>query len=165
MRAVVEYHRKADKLPVVRIVAVKGEQDLTIKIEDQGGGVPMSSVEKLFNYSYSTAEPPPSDGKNFTDMNHAPLAGFGYGLPMSRIYARYFGGDLKLVSTEGYGMDALIYLRVLAHDAKETLTELEAQIDYESLPYEQLLEKCRELRLENQRLITKFERISKVLSR
>jgi len=164
MRAVAEYHRKADRLPAVRIIAVKGEQDLTIKIEDQGGGVPVSFVDNLFNYSYSTADPP-SEVKSWTDMNNAPLAGFGYGLPMSRLYARYFGGDLQLVSTEGYGMDALIYLRVLAHDAKETLTELEALIDYESLRYEQLLEKCRELRLENQRLLTKFERMSKILSR
>ncbi|CAN0314005.1 unnamed protein product, partial [Ectocarpus fasciculatus] len=34
-----------------------------------------------------------------------PLAGFGMGLPLSRVYARYFGGDVLLKSMEGFGMD------------------------------------------------------------
>ena len=29
------------------------------------------------------------------------LAGYGYGLPISRLYARYFGGDLQIISMEG----------------------------------------------------------------
>jgi len=45
---------------------------------------------------------------------------FGYGLPISRLYARYFGGDLRLISMEGYGTDAYLHLSRLS-DSEEPL--------------------------------------------
>ena len=41
------------------------------------------------------------------------MAGLGYGLPLSRLFARYVGGDIELVSMEGYGVDVYVYLNRL----------------------------------------------------
>ena len=40
-------------------------------------------------------------------------AGYGFGLPLARLYARYFGGDLHFQTMWGYGTDVYIHLRTL----------------------------------------------------
>uniref|UniRef100_A0A674CNQ0 Protein-serine/threonine kinase n=1 Tax=Salmo trutta TaxID=8032 RepID=A0A674CNQ0_SALTR len=117
MRATVETHEMALHLPPVKVRVSLGSEDLTIKISDRGGGVPLRKIERLFSYMYSTA-PSPVDVDN---SRNAPLAGFGYGLPISRLYAKYFQGDLQLYSMEGYGTSAVIYLKALSSDSVERL--------------------------------------------
>jgi pyruvate dehydrogenase kinase 2/3/4 len=67
---------------------------------------------------YSTAPQPPASTDH---TNTVPLAGYGYGLPLSRLYARYFQGDLMVTSYEGYGTDAVIFLKALSNEANELL--------------------------------------------
>lgn len=49
------------------------------------------------------------------------IAGLGYGLPMSRLYARYFGGSLQLLSLEGWGSDVFVKLRCLDEVVDSTI--------------------------------------------
>lgn len=46
LRAVVERHgvENEDNFPPVKVVVVEGKEDLTIKISDEGGGIPRSAV-------------------------------------------------------------------------------------------------------------------------
>nr|XP_057938603.1 pyruvate dehydrogenase (acetyl-transferring) kinase isozyme 1, mitochondrial isoform X1 [Doryrhamphus excisus] len=115
MRATMELYGDAMDYPPIRAQVALGTEDLTVKVSDRGGGVPLRKIDRLFTYTYSTAPRPSLDGRA------APLAGYGYGLPISRLYARYFQGDLKLYSLEGYGTDAVIYIRALSTESIERL--------------------------------------------
>lgn len=108
MRAVMEYHgQDCVNIPPIEVNVVRGREDICVKISDRGGGIPRSQADQLFKYMYSTA-PKPSK----SDLHTVPLAGYGYGLPISRLYARYLHGDFVLFSCEGFGTDAVIYLKV-----------------------------------------------------
>lgn len=95
----------------------------------------------VWTYLYTTAQSEDLDPDFQASDFKAPMAGFGYGLPLARLvrecwlegwkspllpanppltatplpspqYARYFGGDLKLISMESYGTDAYLHLNV-----------------------------------------------------
>ncbi|XP_075027517.1 pyruvate dehydrogenase kinase, isozyme 2 isoform X2 [Calonectris borealis] len=120
MRATVESHENSPRLPAIKVMVALGQEDLSIKMSDRGMGVPLRKIERLFSYMYSTA-PTPQLGTGGAPVIGAPLAGFGYGLPISRLYAKYFQGDLQLFSMEGFGTDAVIYLKALSTDSVERL--------------------------------------------
>ncbi len=94
-----------DKCSRVHVVIAGGMEDVSIKISDAGGGIPRSAIDRVWHYSYTTARKSHIDGSDGDIM-----AGLGYGLPLCRLYARYFGGDLQLVSLEGFGTDAFLHL-------------------------------------------------------
>ncbi|XP_043393928.1 pyruvate dehydrogenase kinase, isozyme 3 isoform X2 [Chelonia mydas] len=59
MRATVELHEgRKEGYPSIKTLVTLGKEDLSIKISDQGGGVPLRKIDRLFNYMYSTAPRP-----------------------------------------------------------------------------------------------------------
>uniref|UniRef100_A0A7S0V6I7 Protein-serine/threonine kinase n=1 Tax=Polytomella parva TaxID=51329 RepID=A0A7S0V6I7_9CHLO len=102
--------------PPIRVVVAEGGEDVTIKVSDEGGGIPRSGLPRIWTYLYSTAKHPVDHTKLEGDeAGPVVLAGYGYGLPLSRLYARYFGGDLQMISMEGYGTDAYLHLNRLGN--------------------------------------------------
>jgi len=101
----------------ISVVISKGSEDLIIKVSDQGGGIPRSGLPYIWSYLYTTAQTPhiSDDMGPYRSDGGPPLAGLGYGLPMSRLYARYFSGDLQVVSTDGYGTDAYIFINTIGN--------------------------------------------------
>lgn len=87
-----------------------------IKISDEGGGIPRSHMNKIWSYLFTTAPTDTLDrfvisDSNSSDFNvSSPMSGLGYGLPISRNYARHLGGDLVVMSMEGFGTDGYVYL-------------------------------------------------------
>lgn len=126
MRAVVEAHGNSSKeLPPIQIFLNDGEDDISIKISDLGNGIPRSVIKKIFAYSYTTVKNPPdliddTQAPQLAGLTNVPMAGYGYGLPLSRLYAHAFGGDLVVVSMHGRGTDAFLYLNKL-HESTEVV--------------------------------------------
>jgi len=61
------------------------------------------------------------DSNSGFQVGDAPMAGYGVGLPISRLYARYLSGELQVIPTEGHGTLAVLYLKRNSEQAKEVL--------------------------------------------
>jgi signal transduction histidine kinase len=75
-----------------------------IKISDRGGGLPKSVERRLWEYGFTTANKSRRENQ---------IAGYGVGLPLARLYARYFGGDINIHHMYGHGSEVLINLNRL----------------------------------------------------
>jgi len=122
MRATVDWHGVDSDYPPIKVVIADGKEneDAVIKVSDEGGGIPRSNMDRIWSYLFTTADPAIQEGmvafnENVDHSVDSPLAGLGYGLPISRSYAQYFGGDLSIMSMEGYGTDAFVYLTRLTN--------------------------------------------------
>ncbi|KAI1272585.1 branched-chain alpha-ketoacid dehydrogenase [Xylaria sp. FL0933] len=103
---------------------------VTIRIRDRGGGISPDILPNIWNYSFTTFNEDDVDdvmsnnsnggnGRSQADAlgiisaassGASSIAGLGYGLPLSRAYAEYFGGGIAVQSLYGWGTD--VYLRL-----------------------------------------------------
>ncbi|KAI9798492.1 MAG: hypothetical protein M1833_004759 [Piccolia ochrophora] len=108
---------------------------VTIRIRDRGGGISPEHLPNIWSYSFTTFsddELPNSAGGggggsggvnagngNIDALNaisgagggSSSIAGLGYGLPLGRAYAEYFGGGIGVQSMWGWGTDVYLDLR------------------------------------------------------
>lgn len=67
--------------PPVRIVIAEGVEDITIKVSDEGGGIPRSGMPRIWTYLYTTAKSPAivsaDDDVESSGALPAALAGYG----------------------------------------------------------------------------------------
>ena len=101
----------------------KSTPGVTIRIRDRGGGISPENHGKLWEYGFTTFnedeinDKTSSGGVNALDVisggqgGGSSLAGLGYGLPLGRAYAEYFGGGIAVQSLWGWGTDVYLSLR------------------------------------------------------
>ncbi|KAJ2842455.1 hypothetical protein IWW36_005901, partial [Coemansia brasiliensis] len=101
----------------VIVTISKGNGRVAIRIRDCGGGIPVEIHDKIFEYSFTTTEHQSTDDAEGVASSDGSLhiadnlvSGLGFGLPMTKIYAEYFGGSLNLISMEGHGCDTFLEL-------------------------------------------------------
>lgn len=96
---------------------------ITIRIRDRGGGIEPDTLPNIWSYSFTTYNEnkadasPMSDGiKAITNSgDSSSIAGLGYGLPLGRAYAEYFGGSIAVQSMHGWGTDVYLSLQGIAN--------------------------------------------------
>lgn len=97
---------------------------VTIRIRDRGGGIAPEHLPNIWAYSFTTFsdnEIPAQNNGNIDALNaisgasgdSSSLAGLGYGLPLGRAYAEYFGGGIAVQSLWGWGTDVYLKLKGL----------------------------------------------------
>jgi len=117
-RATVEARQESPQKKRSIVITVGADpSQVAIRVLDQAGGIPFSVADRVWSYMYSTAT---KGGRNFNEQG-TPLAGYGVGLPLSRLYARYLGGSLHLQSLPGVGTCAYLYLKRIESEAREEL--------------------------------------------
>ncbi|KAF2101220.1 mitochondrial pyruvate dehydrogenase kinase-like protein [Rhizodiscina lignyota] len=100
---------------------------VTIRMRDRGGGISPENLAHIWDYSFTTfkeeeliSRQQSSSGGSASidalnaisgDAGGSSLAGLGYGLPLGRAYAEYFGGGIAVQSLWGWGTDVYLSLR------------------------------------------------------
>lgn len=137
--------QNAARMAPIRVLVCSSANTCSIRISDEGGGIPVDHLGHVWSYLYTTAAPvefpmtresvdAPTDlrrlemsampnistlhslaegdeGQNL--LMRSPLAGLGCGLPLSRLYAQYFGGEVRLQTLPRFGTDVFVYLNRL----------------------------------------------------
>jgi len=133
LRATVERHLPKNgglataQLPPVVIELQKGDVYVIIKISDQGGGMPKKLQREAWQYGWTTVseeeqitlDPSTWPGQKKAERRKE-LAGYGFGLPLTRLYAQYFGGEVFMQALPGHGTDMYLLLNHLKEGAAST---------------------------------------------
>jgi len=114
------------KRPITVTVCADHTQ-VAIRISDQGGGVSFGNAQRIWSYVFSTSKQSHEDYIG----GASPLSGWGMGLPLGRLYARYLGGSLELMNMPGIGVDAYLFFSKIApagDDLESSITSVSAPI-------------------------------------
>lgn len=105
---------------LISIVVCADEHNVAICLSDRAKGIPFEVGSHVWSYLYSTA------AKTGGQTQATELAGYGVGLPLSRLFARYLGGSLDLISLPGYGTHAYLWLPRLLSEQVEVVPDSDA---------------------------------------
>ena len=121
-RATVETHEEcSDELPPVCVKLLPNPENeaISVTIHDQGGGMSPEKNRQAMQFFSTSAVL--NEMSLYQGAHSSPLAGFGFGLGMVKIYAEYFGGSFQLSSQEGNGTEVTIKINCNPKSAIENV--------------------------------------------
>ena len=112
LRATVETHRggEGNAMPKVQVMIASGEQDVTFKIVDEGGGIKRSELKQVWTYLHSSAARPPiaEDLKKDNRHNRQSCALAGYGIYSRPLVFRQSLHVMSCVCRHGIALESSI---------------------------------------------------------
>jgi len=98
----------------IHVLICRDEYHVAIRVSDRAGGIPTDVGDRIWSYLYGAAARGGDEG------SATPLSGYGVGLPVSRLHARYLGGQLQLTTYPGFGTDVYVRLpRITSEQVEE----------------------------------------------
>ncbi|KAJ3295738.1 hypothetical protein HK104_002377 [Borealophlyctis nickersoniae] len=104
-------------LPPIRVTIGESESTIMFRVSDQGGGIESSIQEHIWSYAHPSkrkfanfAQVPRLAAK--VEESVSPTLKLGLGLPMSKVYADYWGGNVSMYTMFGYGTDVYVAISV-----------------------------------------------------
>ena len=76
--------REPPTVPSIRVIIVKGAEDVTIKIADRAGGIPRSTARKVWSFAHTNLDDHLLDKESETEFETDEFTGSairGFGLP------------------------------------------------------------------------------------
>lgn len=105
----------------ISVIVCNDDHRILICIQDKAGGIPFDVGKHVWSYLYTTKKKCKDNNTDLEKSGATELGGFGVGLPLSRLYAKYLGGSLNLVSLPGYGTHAYLHLPRLPQELVEVV--------------------------------------------
>ncbi|KAF8540342.1 branched-chain alpha-ketoacid dehydrogenase [Trichophaea hybrida] len=142
IEATIEHHGSKSSLPPITVLICHAPKHVIFRVSDQGGGIPPDETKDLWSFAKSKrsdharlrnfAQVPKMAGtlqelqldsasakvpetSLHTLTYRPPDLKLGMGLPMTRVYAEYWGGSLEQTSMEGYGTDVFLHIEKLGN--------------------------------------------------
>lgn len=98
----------------IKINYSEGKNDIIIKISDKANSFPINYLDRIMTYSYSSFHIDITD--EYELLNIPIMSGFGFGLPLANLHAKYFGGKLIINPMENVGTSVYIYINKLGRN-------------------------------------------------
>lgn len=108
---------------------------ISIHICDNGVGISEEKLADIWSYTYSTSVAAAGSSRKLGEEQA--LSGCGVGLPLSRLNAQYFGGDLEVESVEGVGTKVCLRLD-RSQFRRENLGQLESNDSNVDVPIDEM---------------------------
>ncbi|PVU93899.1 hypothetical protein BB561_002963 [Smittium simulii] len=111
----------------IHVTVCQSKSTITIRISDRGGGIPPAIYSQIWTYCSEYKAQYLSNFNKIKEMqakiNDNVNVSLGFGLPMSKVFANYWGGDVEVYSLPGYGVDTYIRLPRLGNVAENPAIE------------------------------------------